>query len=47
MDLRLSSTGRTKQAESRPSSVPAFISVGEFGTNSSLRMLAANSSAQR
>ncbi len=30
-----SSTGSTKQAESWPRSVPAFISVGEFGRNSS------------
>ncbi len=29
-----SGTGSTKQAESSPSSVPAFISVGELGRNS-------------
>jgi hypothetical protein len=29
----LSSTGRTKQAESWPIGVPAFISVGELGRN--------------
>src|SRR5574341_1530486 len=29
-----SPTGSTKQAESCPSSVPAFMSVGEFGKNS-------------
>ena len=30
----LSSTGSTKHAESWPSSLPAFISVGELGRNS-------------
>ena len=32
----LSSTGSTKHAESWPSGLPAFISVGEFGRNSRL-----------
>jgi len=34
IDSSESSTGRTKQAASCPSSVPAFMSVGEFGRNS-------------
>ena len=34
MPSMLSSTGRTKQADSWPSSLPAFISVGELGRNS-------------
>ena len=32
----LSPTGSTKHAESCPSALPAFISVGEFGRNSPL-----------
>ena len=35
----LSSTGSTKQAESCPRSVPAFMSVGEFGMNKSSVMI--------
>jgi hypothetical protein len=38
-----SSTGRTKQADSWPSGRPAFISVGEFGTNSRLAISPKNS----
>ena len=38
MDSIESSTGSTKQAESCPSSRPAFISVGELGRNSRLVM---------
>ena len=38
MDSMESSTGRTKQAESCPSSRPAFIRVGLLGRNSRLVM---------
>ncbi len=34
MDSMLSSTGKTKQAASCPSGVPAFMSVGELGRKS-------------
>ncbi|MBA7706060.1 hypothetical protein ES703_114905 [subsurface metagenome] len=36
MDSIESSTGRTKQADSCPNSLPAFIRVGELGKNSRL-----------
>ena len=42
-----SSIGRTKQPESRPISVPAFISVGEFGRKSRPFRAAANRSLHR
>ncbi len=38
MSSMLSSNGRTKQADSVPALVPAFISVGELGRNSSRAM---------
>nr|WP_222829120.1 hypothetical protein [Oceanithermus profundus] len=41
-----SSIGSTKQAESWPSGVPAFISVGELGRKSSPAMAASKRSAQ-
>ena len=45
MDSMVSSTGRTKQAESCWSSRPAFMSVGELGRNFRLVITAKNSSA--
>jgi hypothetical protein len=42
-----SSTGRTKQAESCPSSRPAFINVGEFGISSRRVMSRRNCSSAR
>jgi len=38
-------TGRTKQAESWPRAVPAFISVGEFGRNERSRILSKKASS--
>ena len=38
MSSMLSSRGRTKQADSVPALVPAFIRVGELGRNSSRAM---------
>jgi hypothetical protein len=35
----LSPIGRTKHADNWPFAVPAFISVGEFGMNSSLAIM--------
>jgi hypothetical protein len=40
---RVSSTGRTKQAESCPLAVPAFIRVGEFGRKRRLDISEKNS----
>ncbi len=40
---RVSSTGRTKQAESCPMEVPAFIRVGEFGRKRRLEVSEKNS----
>lgn len=37
-----SSTGITKQAESWPMPVPAFINVGEFGKNSRFFIMSKN-----
>src|SRR4030067_709474 len=45
MDSRESSTGRTKQAASCCSLLPAFIRVGEFGRNSSERIKARKASS--
>src|SRR2546428_236939 len=42
-----SATGRTKHAASCPPGRPAFISVGEFGRNSSRERIPWNSSAAR
>jgi hypothetical protein len=39
IDSIVSSTGSTKQAESCPIAVPAFIRVGEFGRKSSVESI--------
>jgi hypothetical protein len=45
IDSRESSNPNTKHADRTPTPVPAFISVGEFGRNSSARKLCENRSA--